>query len=71
MLFISTASGSSIGFHFYCHFLVAVEVAVEVAVAFQNGSRKESGSRKVNDRILVTKEIGIKQHNACNLQAIF
>ena len=67
MLFISTASGSSIGFHFYCHFLVAVEVAV----AFQNGSRKESGSRKVNDRILVTKEIGIKQHNACNLQAIF
>ena len=32
VLFMSTASGSSIGFHFYCHFLVAVEVAVEVAV---------------------------------------
>ena len=49
MLFMSTASGSRVGFHIYCHFLVAVEVAVEVAVAFQSGSRKESGSRKVND----------------------
>ena len=45
MLFMSTASGSRVGFHIYCHFLVAVEVAV----AFQSGSRKESGSRKVND----------------------
>ena len=49
MLFMSTASGSRVGFHIYCHFLVAVEVAVEVAVAFQSGSRKKSGSRKVND----------------------
>ena len=47
MLFMSTASGSRVGFHIYCHFLVAVEVAVEVAVAFQ------SGSRKVNDPICV------------------
>ena len=52
MLFMSTASGSRVGFHIYCHFLVAVEVAVEVAVAFQSGSRKESGSRKVNDPTL-------------------
>ena len=29
---------------------LAVEVAVEVAVAFQCDSRKESGSRKANDR---------------------
>ena len=52
MLFMSTASGSRVGFHIYCHFLVAVEVAVEVAVAFQSGSRKESGSRKVNDPLI-------------------
>ena len=32
MLFMSTASGSRVGFHIYCHFLVAVEVAVAVAV---------------------------------------
>ena len=53
MLFMSTASGSRVGFHIYCHFLVAVEVAVEVAVAFQSGSRKKSGSRKVNDPLKV------------------
>ena len=57
MLFMSTASGSRVGFHIYCHFLVAVEVAVEVAVAFQSGSRKESGSRKVNDRCFIPKII--------------
>ena len=45
MLFISTASGSSIGFHFYCHFLVAVEVAVEVAVNCKAiGAHLEGGS---------------------------
>ena len=42
MLFMSTASGSRDGFHIYCHFLVAVEVAVEMAVDFQSGSRKVS-----------------------------
>ena len=61
MLFMSTASGSRVGFHIYCHFLVAVEVAVEVAVAFQSGSRKESGSRKVNDLFSVIKS-SLSQH---------
>ena len=46
---MSTASGSRVAFHVYCHFLVAVEVAVEMAVDFQSGSRKKSGSRKVNN----------------------
>ena len=36
----STATGSRTIFWFYCHFLVAVEVAVEMAVEFQSGSRK-------------------------------
>ena len=48
MLLMSTATGSRVAFHVYCHFLVAVEVAVEMAVDFQSGSRKKSGSRKVN-----------------------
>ena len=56
MLLMSTATGSRVAFHVYCHFLVAVEVAVEMAVDFQSGSRKKSGSRKVsyqrNDIIL-------------------
>jgi len=46
MLFISTDSGSRTAFQFYYQFFGAVEVAV----AIQNGSRKESGSRKVNDQ---------------------
>ena len=50
MLLMSTATGSRVAFHVYCHFLVAVEVAVEMAVDFQSGSRKKSGSRKVNNR---------------------
>ena len=45
MLLMSTATGSRVAFHVYCHFLVAVEVAVEMAVDFQSGSRKQSGSR--------------------------
>ena len=48
MLLMSTATGSRVAFHVYCHFLVAVEVAVEMAVDFQSGSRKKSGSRKVS-----------------------
>ena len=48
---MSTATGSRVAFHVYCPFLVAVEVAVEMAVDFQSGSRKKSGSRKVNNPI--------------------
>ena len=47
MLLMSTATGSRVAFHVYCHFLVAVEVAVEMAVDFQSGSRKVNNRRKM------------------------
>ena len=44
---MSTATGSRVAFHVYCHFLVAVEVAVEMAVDFQSGSRKKMAVEKL------------------------
>ena len=46
MLLMSTATGSRVAFHVYCHFLVAVEVAVEMAVDCQSGSRKKVAVEK-------------------------
>ena len=56
LLFMSTASGSRVGFHVYCHFLVAIEVAVEMAVDFQSGSRKKMAVEKLATHWVIHQE---------------